>query len=54
MAGGVALNCVVNGMIYKEKLFENIWIQPASETLEQLWELSVFYLNYLKKKLYQY
>ena len=30
MAGGVALNCVVNGMIYKEKLFENIWIQPAS------------------------
>ena len=30
MAGGVALNCVVNGKIAKEKIFENIWIQPAS------------------------
>jgi carbamoyltransferase len=30
LAGGVALNCVVNGKIKKEKIFENIWIQPAS------------------------
>jgi carbamoyltransferase len=30
MAGGVALNCVANGKIYKEGLFKNIWIQPAS------------------------
>jgi len=30
MAGGVALNCVVNGKIEKEKIFNNIWIQPAS------------------------
>jgi carbamoyltransferase len=30
MAGGVALNCVANGLILKEKLFENIWIQPAA------------------------
>ena len=30
MAGGVALNCVVNGKIHKEKIFENIWIQPAA------------------------
>ena len=30
MAGGVALNCVVNGKIEKEKIFEKIWIQPAS------------------------
>jgi carbamoyltransferase len=30
MAGGVALNCVVNGKIFKESLFKNIWIQPAS------------------------
>ncbi|XPV70017.1 MAG: carbamoyltransferase [Halarcobacter sp.] len=30
LAGGVALNCVGNGKIYKEKIFENIWIQPAS------------------------
>ncbi len=30
MAGGVALNCVVNGKIIKDGLFKNIWIQPAS------------------------
>jgi carbamoyltransferase len=30
MAGGVALNCVVNSKILKEGLFKNIWIQPAS------------------------
>ncbi len=30
LAGGVALNCVANGKILKEKLFDNIWIQPAS------------------------
>ena len=30
MSGGVALNCVVNGKILKEKIFENIWIQPAA------------------------
>ena len=30
LAGGVALNCVVNGKIYKEKIFDNIWIQPAA------------------------
>ncbi len=30
LSGGVALNCVANGKILKEKIFENIWIQPAS------------------------
>ncbi len=30
LAGGVALNCVANGKILKEKIFERIWIQPAS------------------------
>ena len=30
LAGGVALNCVANGKIKKEKIFENIWIQPAA------------------------
>ena len=30
LAGGVALNCVANGKIIKEKIFENIWIQPAA------------------------
>ncbi len=30
MAGGVALNCVANGKLIREKIFEDIWIQPAS------------------------
>jgi len=30
LAGGVALNCVGNGKILKEKIFDNIWIQPAA------------------------
>ncbi len=30
LAGGVALNCVANGKILKEKIFENIWVQPAA------------------------
>ena len=30
LAGGVALNCVVNGKLIKEKIFDNIWIQPAA------------------------
>jgi carbamoyltransferase len=30
LAGGVALNCVVNGIILREKIFDNIWIQPAA------------------------
>ena len=30
MAGGVALNCVVNGKLLRSGLFEDIWIQPAS------------------------
>ena len=30
MAGGVALNCVINGIIVKKKIFKNLWIQPAS------------------------
>ena len=30
LAGGVALNCVANGKLSKEKIFENIWVQPAA------------------------
>jgi carbamoyltransferase len=30
LAGGVALNCVANGKIAQEKIFNNIWIQPAA------------------------
>ncbi len=30
LAGGVALNCVANGKLLRESIFDNIWIQPAS------------------------
>jgi carbamoyltransferase len=30
VAGGVALNCVANGLILREKIFDRIWIQPAA------------------------
>ena len=30
MAGGVALNCVGNGRILREGIFDEIWIQPAA------------------------
>ena len=30
LAGGVALNCVANGKIHKEKIFKNIFVQPAA------------------------
>lgn len=30
LAGGVALNCVANGLIQRERIFERIWIQPAA------------------------
>jgi carbamoyltransferase len=30
LAGGVALNCVANGKILRDKSFERIWVQPAA------------------------
>ena len=30
LAGGVALNCVANGKLLREKIFDRLWIQPAS------------------------
>ncbi|MBX2974829.1 MAG: carbamoyltransferase [Ignavibacteriaceae bacterium] len=30
LAGGVALNCVANGKLLREKIFDEIWIQPAA------------------------
>ena len=30
LAGGVALNCVANGKLLEKKIFNDIWIQPAS------------------------
>ena len=30
LAGGVALNCVANGKVLQNKIFESIWVQPAA------------------------
>jgi len=30
LAGGVALNCVANGKLLRDKSFEKIWVQPAA------------------------
>lgn len=30
LAGGVALNCVANGVLSRKKIFRNIWVQPAA------------------------
>ena len=30
LAGGVALNCVANGILLRKKIFDHIWIQPAA------------------------
>ena len=30
LAGGVALNCVANGKIVREGIFDNVWVQPAA------------------------
>lgn len=30
LAGGVALNCVANGKLLEERIFDDLWIQPAA------------------------
>jgi carbamoyltransferase len=30
LAGGVALNCVANGKVLRDRAFENVWVQPAA------------------------
>jgi len=30
LAGGVALNCVANGKLHQQQIFDRIWVQPAS------------------------
>ncbi len=30
LAGGVALNCVANARILRDRMFREIWIQPAA------------------------
>ncbi len=52
LAGGVALNCVINGILSKKKIFENIWIQPASGDAGGALgsALSVWHLHYKKDR----
>lgn len=52
MAGGVALNCVANGVLRKEKIFDNIWVQPASGDAGGALgaALSVWYRHYNKPR----
>ncbi len=51
LAGGVALNCVANGIIKKKKIFKNIWIQPASgDSGCSIGSALAFWYIHLKKK----
>ena len=36
LTGGVALNCVANGKLLREKIFDDIWIQLLVVMLVQL------------------
>ena len=48
LAGGVALNCVANGILEKEKIFDEIWIQPASGDAGSARAALVGWYEYLK------
>ena len=53
LAGGVALNCVANGILLREKIFENIWIQPAAGDAGGSLgaAFSTWYLHHNKKRI---
>ena len=52
LAGGVALNCVANGILLREKIFDNIWVQPASGDAGGALgaALSTWHLRYKKER----
>jgi carbamoyltransferase len=52
LAGGVALNCVVNGILLREKIFDNIWVQPAAGDAGGALgaSLSTWYIHHNKKR----
>ena len=52
LAGGVALNCVANGILLREKIFDNIWIQPAAGDAGGALgaALSIWYLYHNKER----
>jgi carbamoyltransferase len=49
LAGGVALNCVANGKLVQENIFEGVYIQPASGdaggALGACWAIEYLYFN---------
>jgi carbamoyltransferase len=53
LAGGVALNCVANGILLREKIFDKIWIQPAAGDAGGALgaALSTWYLHHNKERL---
>ena len=52
LAGGVALNCVANGILLREKIFDKIWIQPAAGDAGGALgaALSTWYLHHKKER----
>ena len=52
LAGGVALNCVVNGILLRRKIFDDIWIQPAAGDAGGALgaALSTWYLHHNKER----
>ena len=52
LAGGVALNCVANGILLRKKIFDNIWVQPAAGDAGGALgaALYVWYSNYAKER----
>ena len=53
LAGGVALNCVANGVLLKSNLFDKIWIQPAAGDAGGSLgaALCLWYMKFAKKRL---
>jgi len=52
LAGGVSLNCVANGILLRENIFDAIWIQPAAGDAGGALgaALSAWYLHYKKDR----
>ncbi len=52
LAGGVALNCVANGKLYRKKIFKNIFVQPAAGDAGGALgaALAVYYIYYNKTR----
>lgn len=52
LAGGIALNCVANGKLKEEKIFENVWVQPAAgDAGGSVGAAYLGYYDYLKGKM---